>query len=40
VLDHDDGVAEVAQVLERGKEARVVALVQPIEGSSSTYIPR
>jgi len=32
VLDDDDGVAEVAQVLERGKEARVVALVQPDRG--------
>ena len=29
VLDDDDGVAEVAQLLERGEQARVVALVQP-----------
>src|SRR5258708_6440122 len=32
VLDHDDGVAEVAQMLERGKEPRVVALVQSDRG--------
>ena len=29
VLDDDDRVAEVAQLLERGEQARVVALVQP-----------
>jgi hypothetical protein len=29
VLDHDDGVAEVAQALERGDQALVVALVEP-----------
>ena len=29
VLDDDDGVAEVAQLLERGEQSRVVALVQP-----------
>ncbi len=29
VLDHDHGVAEVAQPLERFEEARIVALVQP-----------
>ena len=28
VLDDDDGVAEVAQLFERGEQARVVALVQ------------
>jgi hypothetical protein len=28
MLDHDDGVAEVAQALERVEQARVVALVQ------------
>ena len=28
VLDHDDGVADVAQALERADEPRVVALVQ------------
>ena len=28
VLDDDDGVAEIAQLLERGEQARVVALVQ------------
>ena len=32
VLDHDDGVADVAQVLERGEEASVVALVQADRG--------
>ena len=29
VLDHDEGVADVAQVLQRIDEKRVVALVQP-----------
>jgi hypothetical protein len=28
VLDDDDGVAEIAKLLERGEEPRVVALVQ------------
>ena len=32
VLDHDDRVAEVAQALERGDEALVVALVQADRG--------
>src|SRR2546427_11869792 len=32
VLDYDDGVAEVAQVFERGEEASVVALVQADRG--------
>src|SRR5467141_275125 len=32
VLDYDDSVAEVAQVLERGEEAGVVALVQADRG--------
>src|SRR5205085_10402907 len=29
VLDDDDGVAEVAELLERGEQAAVVTLVQP-----------
>ena len=32
VLDHDHGVAEVAQPLERFEQPRVVALVQPDRG--------
>ncbi len=32
VLDHDDGIAEVAQVLQRLDEALVVPLVQPDGG--------
>ena len=32
VLDHDHGVADVAQVLERAEQARVVALMQPDGG--------
>ena len=32
VLDHDDGVAEVAQALEGFQQARVVALVQADRG--------
>ncbi len=29
VLDHDDGVAEIAETSQRGEEALVVPLVQP-----------
>ena len=32
MLDHDDGVAEVAQALERAEQPRVVALVQADRG--------
>jgi hypothetical protein len=32
VLDHDDGVAEVAQALQRAEQALVVALVQADRG--------
>ena len=32
MLDHDHGVADVAQVLERLEQARVVALVQADRG--------
>ena len=32
VLDHDHRVAEIAQLLERGEQALVVALVQPDRG--------
>ncbi len=36
VLDDDDGVADVAQVLERDEQAVVVALMQPDGGLVST----
>ena len=36
MLDHDHGVAEVAQPLQRFQQARIVALVQADRGSSST----
>ena len=32
VLDHDDGVTEIAQPPQRGKEPRVIELVQPDAG--------
>ena len=32
VLDHDHGVAQIAQALERGEQALVVALVQADRG--------
>jgi hypothetical protein len=34
VLDDDDRVADVAHALERVEQPAVVALVQPIDGSS------
>ena len=34
VLDHEHGVAEVAQPLQRRDQALVVALAQPDDGSS------
>ena len=37
VLDNDKGVAQIAQVFQRGKQLFIVALVQPMDGSSRMY---
>jgi hypothetical protein len=37
VLDHEHGVAEIAQLAERRKQRRLSRWCRPIDGSSSTY---